>query len=115
MDNNLQTSGEITTGDQRPAVVAPMAPEVLEALRGSIKKWEGIVAGTTRDEGGRNCPLCQMFVHGKAATCRGCPVRTRTGKSSCDGTPYYYYEHGDTQTAQAELDFLKSLLPESAS
>lgn len=105
-------SGPFLTGDQRPSVVAPMAPEVLEALRGSIKKWEAIVAGTGTDNGHRDCPLCQMFL--QISTCRGCPVMARTGKPECRGTPYRQSVNTN-EIAQAELDFLKSLLPESAS
>lgn len=111
MDNNLQTSGEITTGDQSPSVVEPMAPKVLEALRGSIAKWEGIVAGIAHDEGPLNCPLCQMF-H-RRTMCRGCPVMDRTGQDSCKGTPYDNYDRDlNPAWAQAEVDFLKSLLPD---
>jgi hypothetical protein len=38
-----------------------MDAETLEALKGSIKKHENILAGTGRDKGQKNCPLCQMF------------------------------------------------------
>jgi hypothetical protein len=109
-----------------------MDDETLAALKGSIAKWEGIVAGTAADQGERNCPLCQQF---PSPTCNGCPVKERTGRSNCSGTPY----HGEWMrlsepdvrgcgcgsckgerialtdvgraAAQAELDFLISLLP----
>lgn len=103
--------GQALTGDQSPSVVDPMPPAVLEAPLGSIAKWEGIVAGTTRDEGARNCPLCQMFA-APPLFCRGCPVMVRTGRPACQSTPYYNY-NGRVDRAQAELDFLRSLLPES--
>lgn len=111
------SSGQSIIGDHRPSVVAPMSPEVLEALRGSINKWEAIVAGTGRDNGSRNCPLCQMFVKGRSfnGECVGCPVMVRTGKLGCHGSPYYDVILSQPKTVQAELDFLKSLLPESAS
>lgn len=114
--------------------IAPMDTETLKALRGSIAKWEGIVAGTVADEGGENCPLCQMFVlESETASCTGCPVAARTGRDDCYRSPYItewnrlnpWPEDANgvqlwsrkVQTeehraaAQAELDFLKSLLP----
>lgn len=100
-----------------------MDPETLEALKGSIAKWEGIVSGTMHDEGADNCALCQRF-HACFRTipgecCQGCPVNAVSGRG-CDNTPYAHWgmmeidrvstdEHRDA--AQAELDFLKSLLP----
>lgn len=102
-----------------------MTPETLAALQGSIVKWENIVAGTGADEGSGNCPLCQLY----AATeeidsrkwCTGCPVKDKTGEPSCNGTPYYSaniylkdpakFDDIDRKNAQAELDFLRSLLP----
>lgn len=111
-----------------------MDAETLEALRGSIAKWEGIVAGTTTNEGPDNCPLClrfNSFVNKEAKHgCRGCPVREKVGMSGCDGTPYEEYEDFERRVddadedadekhaialAQAELDFLKSLLPKDSS
>lgn len=89
----------------------PMDADTLEALRGSIAKWEGIVAGTVRDMGMSNCPLCQKFAYPRGNECRGCPVAERTGRSDCRGTPYYEHDEEKPETAQAELDFLKSLLP----
>jgi len=32
-----------------------------EAVHGSIKKWNRIIAGTGIDLGRYNCPLCQLF------------------------------------------------------
>lgn len=55
------------------------------ALEGSIKKWEQIILGEAVDKGTDNCPLCQLFF---AKYCVGCPVRKRTGVSSCRLTPY---------------------------
>lgn len=110
-----------------------MDAKTLKALRGSIKKWEAIVAGTGADQGGENCPLCVRFALGPNESCEGCPVAVRTGKDDCLGTPYIdlwhrlnpwpeddgecitYSRHVVTEehraAAQAELDFLKSLLP----
>ena len=97
-----------------------MKKEVLDALMGSIKKWEKIVDGTGTNRGRSNCPLCQMFNN----PCQGCPVMKRTGKKYCDGTPYekyerYYWAKDKTDKkklkrfALLELKFLKSLLPKS--
>lgn len=100
-----------------------MDNETLEALKGSIAKWEGIAAGTEFDQGCSNCPLCQKFAIGVSNRCLGCPVHEVTGLTNCEGSPYdnvpYRTDFNDEDlylsilktAAQAELDFLKSLLP----
>jgi hypothetical protein len=96
-----------------------MPLRTLYALRGSIAKWEGIVAGTVKDEGPDNCPLCQCFFE---ADCAGCPVYEKTGLYSCEGSPYEAFSDAEDANdekrmalaARAELDFLKSLLPREA-
>lgn len=68
-----------------------MDAETLEALRGSIEKWRGILAETEGDEGSENCALCTKFLHGRPPTyvqCGGCPVAVRTKQRYCDGSPY---------------------------
>jgi hypothetical protein len=95
----------------------------LEALKGSIAKWEGIAAGTIGDKGTDNCPLCQEFYrHG----CRGCPIRENTGYSECTGSPYeewlnvrpWRYD-GKAETPEHKaaalnmVAYLKSLLPDN--
>ena len=106
-----------------------MSKHAETALRGSIAKWEAIVAGTGTDRGGANCPLCKVFLHrttpGKNY-CYGCPVAEHTHRTMCYGTPYYDVllpldiridelpedeQPEARRTAQAELDFLRSLLP----
>lgn len=105
-----------------------MDAETLEALEGSIKKWEAIVAGIGADDGRKNCPLCAMFY--VKFDCKGCPVEAKTKLEVCQGTPYrqwavYQGMKGeqfpltvfDTESqrlAQAELDFLISLRPVAA-
>lgn len=98
---------------------------VLEALKGSIQKWENIATGAGEDEGARNCPLCQLFNNEFVEQmCKGCPVHESTGLTGCDGTPYAEWDDSfalttgrmaDTEErkemAQAEVSFLKSLLP----
>ena len=103
-----------------------MDKETLKALKGSIKKWEKIVAGTGVDDGGGNCPLCKLFLD----SCDECPVTIETDKVGCWCSPWERWfqhhrkKHGAiclpvkiscptcTELAQKELDFLKSLLPE---
>jgi hypothetical protein len=87
-----------------------------EALEGSIRKWEAIVAGTGEDLGAINCPLCAEFYDredtdsDEKTHCRGCPVHERTGQEHCDGPPYDWYD-GSREAAREELEFLKSLRP----
>lgn len=109
-----------------------MDADTLEALRGSIAKWEGIVAGTTKNHCADNCPLCHKFNFSftgarRAQSCKGCPVMERTGRQFCDGSPYEDYEDMEERVEEgyaegaalkplaiAEVDFLKSLLPKEA-
>lgn len=111
----------------------------LTALKGSIAKWEGIIAGTTRDQRGTNCPLCKAAPFREAVDdepqgedCLGCPVYEKTGFGECIKTPYMQwadhqvFSHNNKgeamiiqcptclELAQAELAFLKSLLPQES-
>lgn len=103
-----------------------MDARTLKALKGSIKKWEGIVAGTDVDDGDKNCPLCAEFLDQPFKEfCEGCPVSAATGLDDCIGTPYQdwhqAHDYGrrplmarDDETvmcAVLELEFLKGLLP----
>src|ERR1017187_3270088 len=105
-----------------------MDADTLKALQGSIAKWEGIVAGTLKNAGPDNCPLCQKFFEPYDAkrTCFGCPVMKKTGHQFCVGTPYRKYEEEEAWAinpnsetlhtlALQELNFLKSLLPQENS
>jgi len=106
-----------------------MDKETLEALERSIKKWEAIVAGKGEDRGGENCALCELFAEYE---CVGCPVHTEIGETNCQGTPFHEWvnhheeRHPESfsealkvecseckELAQKELEFLKSLLPET--
>ena len=102
-----------------------MDQKTMEALEGSIEKWQKIVDGTGRDESISNCPLCiEFFKNG----CRGCPVYRKTEVAICRDTPYddwskvpldlpyndrngYTHTRASLRAAKAELKFLKSLLP----
>ena len=105
-----------------------MDEKTLTALRGSIAKWEAIIAGTMEDKGSSNCPLCQLFNsmidENYQLECNGCPVAAKVKASFCSLTPYsdwqdcfgvfdirYAATSEQKAAAQAELDFLRSLLP----
>ena len=95
-----------------------MTPRVRKALEASIKHWERNVTGKTSTIGSKNCALCRLFI---TKDCVGCPVRNRTGKPFCDGSPYpiankmgnqYGYDSlRFRQAALRELRFLESLRP----
>lgn len=107
-----------------------MSPKTLKALKASIKHWEENVAAETPQGAGvrgDKCALCQKFA---SNYCSGCPVFKKTLKRGCDGTPYFraydaYYAWKKAQdddhkaewckAAQAEVVFLKSLLPRGTS
>lgn len=111
-----------------------MDNRTLKALKGSIRKWEAIVAGVGYDRGTANCPLCRLFYDQEGViptddgpvevgSCAGCPVAEHVGANLCDDTPYYEVGLGldelatepeQIARAQAELDFLKSLLPKES-
>jgi len=85
-----------------------------EALETSIDKWTVIVAlcragFNVHDNGPNSCALCAKFYK---RDCRDCPVRARTGKIQCGGSPYDEWECqqiGAVSAALKELAFLKSL------
>lgn len=111
-----------------------MKPEVLEALKKSIKHWEQLRDGESKDViGPHSCALCQMFwkpTQGSTikVKCDGCPVDARSGIAGCIDTPYDLMADSDWQEryncesdwqqteefknmAALELKFLVSLLP----
>lgn len=97
-----------------------MDERTLTALRGSIEKWRKIVAGTGKDLGCDDCPLCGLFLGNRDGSldCTGCPVRGATANDGCHGLPYMTMwmgaddEREQKIAARAELDFLIGLLPE---
>ena len=98
-----------------------MEPATLEALRGSIAKWERLARGEGVNKGREDCPLCTLFNnfsipgHNK---CVGCPVMKVTGVRYCHDTPYLNYiaARGDMRLffAESMRAFLVSLLPEES-
>lgn len=111
-----------------------MTPETLKALKESIAHWEKNAAAESPDQVSidtQNPALCQKFLGSNIYTyCRKCPVYRVTGCIHCRYTPLYaariaYWvwrmwpnDAGRKarwqKAAQAEVDFLKSLLPEDA-
>lgn len=107
-----------------------MDAETLTALRESIAHWGRLASGDFPGEniGASRCPLCIAFHQmrttrsGRAVRCTGCPVREFTGAECCGNTPYQDAEvawdlFGSESdefkaAARAELEFLRSLLPE---
>mgnify|MGYP000107807693 CR=1 FL=1 len=97
-------------------------------LQESIKHWERMrdnkaLPGETPQA--EWCALCQASKDEDGViTCKNCPVSHKTGLGNCNSTPYYeahwaYLTHGlDSpkfrKTAQAEINFLKSLEPTDA-
>lgn len=102
-----------------------MDERTLTALKESIAHWEANVAAETLGDvrlGCAHCALCQEF---PGLDCAGCPVAAATGDCDCEGSPYdqavrayrrWRSLGGEHRTewraaAQAEVDFLRSLLP----
>ena len=110
----------------------------LKALRGSIKKWEKIVAGTGKDEASDNCPICILVQE----NCHQCPVASFVAENKgdramyddeggamydCADTPYNAWNQHSCDKcleregyavckeskglAKRELNFLRSMLP----
>lgn len=95
-----------------------MTPAALEALKQSILKWEQNTKINDLNDaslGKYKCPLCQLFIE---SDCEGCPIMLATGETFCEETPYEVAREAENlaefhSAAKAELEFLKSLLPES--
>jgi hypothetical protein len=100
-----------------------MNTKTLKALNDSIAHWERMRDNPNGEDrpGRRQCALCGLFNRNFADGCAGCPVKAKTGEVGCAGTPY---EHANAifgfganrswrKAAQAEINFLKSLLPKT--
>ncbi len=129
-----------------------MHPKVLNALKESIEHWtDNYNNPTNMSLGAYHCPLCVLLSDLLKRSKRSpdkrcttdidgvevmCPIKERTGKPYCDGTPYdkvvslragYQCSQGSAPLSQykhvtnweatlkeaagKELNFLKSLLP----
>lgn len=104
----------------------PMLPETLEALEASITEWErkrAMMIPASITIGSTFCPLCVLF---SEQECLGCPI-AQAGYDECIRSPYlianialWAWKSNPSSAgsrrqwedaAQAEIDFLKSLLP----
>lgn len=67
-----------------------MEPNVLKALKKSIKLWQKRARGVYNVD---PCPLCQEFKSKVTAViiCTECPVAILTGAPTCHNTPFYDY------------------------
>lgn len=67
-----------------------MKPETLAALKDKVEKWDRVVKSPDElDKGEDSCSL--YLVH---PDCEGCPVKLKTGKDRCNGTPHdFWKEH----------------------
>lgn len=111
-------TGELSLTVELRDALKPRTPR--QALRASIEKWVFVGAlvgcGLGVDDGGSDsCALCQLYLDDN---CKGCPVRGRTGKRGCRGTPYDKWREfalddeseERRQVAEEEELFLRSLL-----
>jgi hypothetical protein len=91
--------------------------KTIQAIDGSIAKWEGIYTGRIPDIGHANCPLCRLFIEDK---CKDCPVTHYVSAIMCEKTPYIsWYLEGpldgyaktkkDKDLAFDEIRFLKTI------
>lgn len=60
-------------------------PGDLAALRKSIRKWHRIAYDGAQDRGVDDCAFCGLHYMN---SCAECPVRQRSGRWVCRGTPY---------------------------
>lgn len=103
-----------------------MDAKTLEALKGSIAKWD---REEVEDYGVCNCPLCLLYYDSFLIACSDCPVYEKTRLFLCHETPYDKWRNHHNQKhdrdispystqcptckeiQKEEADFLKSLLP----
>lgn len=107
-----------------------MTPRTIRAMKASINHWRDNCKAIMPDQAStapEDCALCRRFGEFCEIERTGekCPVFAATGEDQCVLTPYYDARDalkaaiGDDgpiapfiEAAQAELDFLISLLPE---
>ena len=88
----------------------PTYEEKLRALKETIKRWERIADKEDYEYyNNTNCPLC-MLSDGNPSCWDGCPIREKTGRYMCCGTPFHAFNTNHTkENALAEVVFLKNL------
>lgn len=107
----------------------------IQLLKLTVKKWHGVAFEGAHERGAEDCSLCEtyrkaQFIPGAYWTCGDCPIRAKTERDGCRGTPYDDWlihlkeEHRALnegrqvlcpickQLAVAELLFLEDLLKE---
>lgn len=92
----------------------------IEALQGSIRKWQAIAEGKESDHGHDDCALCVKYLEPEGgsepvaredAYCIGCPVAEDTGLKFCKGSPYQKYATTpNAVNAREMLYYLRRLL-----
>ena len=95
----------------------------LGALKESIRKWKWLrkylnTADIVPLSDWRSCALCDLYLFDGDGSCDGCPVKHKTGKEDCSGTPYYEYTNAEMfqntseakEAADKEIVFLESLV-----
>lgn len=89
-----------------------------EALDISIEKWMQIVDRLNKEllvhqeGGGATCGLCMLYCF-DFRNCSMCPVKIKTGKAGCVGSPYEnWIDDESLESAEAELEFLLNLKKE---
>lgn len=88
-----------------------MNKELKKAFKETIERWEKIIDDVTY-YARSGCALCDYKVNNleSGLRCKGCPVREKTGKSQCGGTPWgRFMRNRTTENALRELVFLKNL------
>lgn len=68
-----------------------MDSDTIEAIEGSVMKWDCIAQGIGVNEGAGNCPLCTMFIDNGCVECPVCPVVLAiqgNNARGCSFTPY---------------------------
>lgn len=105
-----------------------MPKKTLTALKQSIAHWERHANGKARKKEeiyAQDCALCKIFykrIDDQKICCAGCPVRQKTGKPICQGSPWmdaranWRLTMGEQSpafhaAAMKMVNFLKSLLP----
>lgn len=104
-----------------------MRISTLSAIQASVAHWERMQANwpeSAESPDVDECALCQLFYNSTHwdHCCYSCPIFNVTGQRFCIGTPYHAaaraFDGADAAAwqaaAQAEIDFLKSLLPGAA-
>lgn len=111
----------------KPIVHPPHVLKAIKALEDSIAHWQRLTdnKATSKDlpVGGTTCALCKLYYATDVRPCFSCPVKIKTGRSSCINTPYIRAASsyviaknkpgGRAQArkdGQAEVNFLKEVL-----